>query len=171
MSLEKIKVGDRVWVSARYGGDERGTLKTVARLTPTQIILDGIEKYNRYQRGKPSRYGDKEPQYYGIAGADGRLTFIATTAECEEWDAVKERERLEAEARVSRQQSAEAKRDELTALFSKDPEPNRGTYARDATYGDREFRAGRYDVTLHSLTEEEVRALAERLNVPAPTGN
>src|SRR5687767_12350668 len=108
-TLKDIKVGDRIWISAQYGNKERGTLRAVVRLTPTQIILDGVEKYSRYQRGKRSRYsshtGIPEFTYYGIGGASGRITAIATAQEAVAWDAEKERERQDlAERNAQREQ-------------------------------------------------------------------
>src|ERR1044071_7643483 len=103
-TLKDIKVGDRVWISAQYGGSDKHEIRTIKRLTPTQIILDGQwEKYNRYQRGKSSRYGAHEPTYYGIGMSSGRITGMATKAECEQWDAEQERNRLaQAEAEAKR---------------------------------------------------------------------
>jgi hypothetical protein len=131
MGLENIKVGDKVWVSSSFGGGEKGEIRTVVRLTPSQIILDGIEKYSRYQRGKKSRYGD-DLNYYAIGHRGGRITLYATAAECEKWEAQKTRKLAEAEEYKERRQKAEAKRDELSALFPASQEANRGIYVTDA---------------------------------------
>ncbi len=154
-TLKDIKVGDRVWISARYGGDERGTLKTVVRLTPTQIILDGIEKYNRYQRGKPSRYGNHEPSYYGIAGADGRITLIATAEESTKWDAKKERERQDLADRIAKQEQIETKRREMESLFRAEH-----VYVEH----DPRNQAGQFVVRIWRKDEDAVRELAAKVN-------
>lgn len=150
--LENIKVGDRVWISAKWGGGDKGEIKTIKRLTPTQIILEGqYEKYNRYQRGKPSRYND-EPTYYGIGMADGSITGIATQAECEKWDAEQERKRLAAESEQARREANEKKCEELRALLPTKAGidgPNKNTW-------------GEWRVTFYA-TEDEVRRIAERV--------
>lgn len=152
-TLEDVKVGDRVWISAKWGGGDKGAIKTVKRLTPSQIILDGThEKYNRYQRGKPSRFRGEDPTYYGIGMATGRITGIATSVECEKWDAEQERKRLAAEEAQRGREVDEAKREELRALL-----PTKGGVDGpfNNTWG--EWRVSFY------ATEDEVRRIAERV--------
>jgi hypothetical protein len=159
--LTNIKAGDRVWISAKWGGGEKGELKTVKRLTPTQIILEGqYEKYNRYQRGKPSRCRD-EPTYYGIGMASGSITCIATKAECEWWDAEQERKRLAQVEAEAKRDADERKKQELNSLLPKKANvdgPYRNTW-------------GEWRVTIMA-TETEVQEIAERLRGtlnPPPT--
>lgn len=150
--LESIAVGDRVWITAPYGGGDKGEIKTVKRLTPTQVILEGqYEKYNRYQRGTPSRYTD-EPTYYGIGMASGRITGIATEAECKRWDAEQDQKRLAADSEQARREANEKKREELRALLPTKAGvdgPNKNTW-------------GEWRVTFYA-TEDEVRRIAERV--------
>lgn len=150
-TLKDIKVGDRVWVSAPWGGGDKGEIKTVRRLTPSQIILEGqYEKYNRYQRGKSSRFNGHEPTYYGIGMASGSLTGIATATECERWDSKQEQKRL-AEEQAERKRAAEqAKCRELQALL-----PTKG-----GVDGPHSNTWGEWRVSFYA-TEDEVRQLAE----------
>lgn len=151
--LATIKAGDRVWISAPYGGSDKGEIKTVKRLTPTQIILDGkFEQYNRYRRGRPSRYGDHEPTYHGIGMSSGRITAVATKAECERWDAEQERKRLAQVEAESKQVADEKKRQELSAMLPPKASVD-GPYRN--TWG--EWRIGIY------ATEAEVVEVARRL--------
>jgi hypothetical protein len=151
--LASIQVGDRVWISAKWGGGDRGEIKTVKRLTPKQIILDGkYERYNRYHRGKPSRFSPYEPTYYGIGMSDGSITGIATAAECKQWDAEQERKRLEQVEAQTKQSAEEAKRKELDDLLPGKvgiSGPHRNTH-------------GEWSVSIYA-TESEVREVAERL--------
>lgn len=159
--LEKIKVGDRVWVSRRFDSSGKGEIKTVMRLTPTQIHLDGYKA--KYKRGTPSRFGG-EPSYFCIGRLGGEITAIATPQECAKWDADIERGKQESAKRATEAEAAETKREELAALFSVSEDDNRGTSVRRASYGDRTFRADKYDVTFHSLTESEVKEIARKVN-------
>lgn len=151
-TLAEIKVGDRVWISAKWGGSDKGEIKTVKRLTSTQIILDGqYEQYNRYQRGKKSRYGD-ELTYYGIGRSDGRITGIATRDECARWDAEQDRKR-QAQAEAEAQRKADkALCAELQSLLPEKASVS-GPYRN--TWG--EWRINIY------ATEAEVREVATRL--------
>lgn len=158
-NLKDIKVGDRVWISNRYGSN-RAQILTVVRLTPTQIHLGDYKA--KYKRGVPSRHGG-EPSYWRIGSLGGAITSIATEQECAKWDADIERGKQALAKRQTDAKTAEIKRGELTSLFPVSTEDNYGTYVRDASYGDRDFRKGKYDVTFHSLTEEEVRTLANKL--------
>jgi hypothetical protein len=152
--LEAIKVGDRVWISAPYGGEDKGEIKTVKRLTPTQIILDGqYEQYNRYHRGKPSRYGSHEPTYYGIGSSDGRITAIATKAECEQWDAEQERKRLAASEAQVKREADEQKRIVLNSLL-----PEKASIS-----GPHSNSWGEWQISIYA-TEDEVREIAARLH-------
>jgi len=152
-TLKEIKVGDRVWISARYGGGDKGEIKTVKRLTPTQIILDGAyEQYNRYQRGKPSRYNGHEPTYYGIGMSSGAITGLATKAECKAWDADVAKQR-EAQEEAKRKRSAdEARAVELQALLP----------AKARISGPSQNTWGEWSVTIYA-TEDEVREIGKRL--------
>lgn len=150
--LHVIKVGDRVWVSAKYGNNERGELKTVKRLTPTRIILDGqYPKYNTYYRGKRSRYSG-EPTYYGVGMSDGRITYLATQEECDRWDAEQNQKRAEADAARQKREQDEKKRGELAALF---PE-------RTSVDGPHRNTWGEWRVTFFG-SEDEMRVLASRI--------
>lgn len=150
--LKDIRVGDRVWVSAKRGNNERESLKTVVKLTPTTILLDGLPQYNRYQRGKKSRYGD-EWTYYGIGMSDGSVTFIATRQECAEWDAAQQAQKEKAEADARARAEKEALRDELRGLFD----------GRMVGIGEAYHTPGaEWNVSLY-LTIEGVRKLPELL--------
>lgn len=152
-TLKNVKVGDRVWVSAAWGGGDKGAIKTIKRLTPSQIILEGgNDKYNRYQRGKPSKYNGHEPTYYGIGMASGRITGVATTTECARWDAEQEQKRLAAEEAQQKREADEAKEAELRALL-----PTKGGV--DGPYKN---TWGEWRVTFYA-TEDEVRRIAEQV--------
>jgi hypothetical protein len=115
-TLTDIKVGDRVWVSGKYSGQDK--IKTVKRLTPKQIILDGkYEQYNRYHRGKPSRYDPYEPTYHGVGMSDGRIMRFATKVEYEKWDKEAAVSAEKALAATEKRKQKEAMRSELRGLF------------------------------------------------------
>jgi hypothetical protein len=152
-SLATIKVGDRVWLSAPWGGGDKGEIRTVKRLTPSQIILDGKhERYNRYQRGKPSRYSNHEPTYYGIGMASGSITGVATKAECEQWDAEQERKRVAAAKAQAQRDADEHKKNELNALLP----------AKASVSGPHRNTWGEWQIGIYA-TESEVREVARRL--------
>jgi len=162
--LKDIKIGDRVWVSERYTG-ERGDLLTVKHLTPTQVHLSGFK--NKFQRGTQVKWS-KEPSWRGIGFTRGQILSIATPEECAAWDANIAQQQAAMDARKQQAAEAATKRAELTALFPACEEGNRGTQVTDASWGNWDYRAGRYDVTFHGLTESEVRQMATAWN-PLPT--
>lgn len=151
MSLADIKVGDRVWLSSGHT-NKRDRIVTVERLTPTQIIV-GPSEFDRYQRGKPSRY-DGSPMYYQISGGMWKreITAIATASECAAWDSAQEEKRQREATEADRRAKEEALRVELYSLLPQT--------ANIFTCPWKE--AGDWEVTLR-LTEPGVRRLAELL--------
>lgn len=152
-TLADVQVGDRVWVSAKWGGGDKGEIKTVKRLTPKQIILDGYyEQYNRYHRGKPSRFSPYEPTYYGIGMSDGCITGIATADECAQWDTEQERRRLEQSKAEAKRTADETKRKELDDLLPR----------KAGVSGPHRNAWGEWSISIYA-SESEVREIAERL--------
>lgn len=154
--LKDIAVGDRVWVCSSISHKPE-RIQTVARLTPTLIILDGHYtggascEFNRYHRGKKSRYSD-HLSYSQTSNLSWRseILSIATADECAKWDA-KQAAKAEADAAFQRERKAkEEKRNELSALFS--------DHINVSESGDS------WDVTVYGLTEEQVKRLAAILN-------
>lgn len=168
-SLKDIKVGDRVWVSSGHGND-RDRIQPVVRLTPTQIVLDGYytggasSEFNRYQRGKKSRYSDD--LRYGQIGSGmwgSEITSIATEGERARWDAEQEAKRQKADAAKQESERIEAKRLELSGLFN----PAHFYLRHDANN-----KAGAWMAQVWLPDEAAVRELAARINemsLPTPT--
>lgn len=150
-TLKQVREGDRVWISDRYHGD-KAAIKAVKRLTPTQIVRDGAhEKYNRYQRGKSSRYGD-ELTYYGIGAASGSITGLATQNECEAWDAEQANKKHAQEEAQRRRLDDESKCESLQSLMP----------AKARVSGPYRNNWGERNVTIYA-SEDEVREIATRL--------
>lgn len=148
-----IKAGDRVWAKSgtNISPHEKFRLKTVAKVTPARIVLDGSAEFNTYTRN-------------GIAYGrwmSGRIDRIATAEECAEWDAGEERKRKAAEDKQSAEETRKAKMAELCELFSTDAETNK-VYVTNAAWTD-DQTAGKFDITFHGLTEEEIRAMAMKV--------
>lgn len=76
-------------------------------------------------------------------------------------------QRADAEAVQCKKDAAEAQRVELSNLFG-GIDGNRGVNVTSAAYGDREFRADKFDVTFHGLTEVEVRELSQQFTEVKP---
>lgn len=147
--LTEIAVGDRVWVSNGHS-DKRGKIQRIERLTPTQIILDGIRDYNRFQRGKPSRWSGDMLLYGRIGGySSARIMEVATADECAEWDRAKTVE-VEAERQeIAERERKESERQAMNALFPEHVAVSRGDKGDDWT------------VKFYNLTDEQVEQLAE----------
>jgi len=156
--LADIAVGDRVWVTNSHGY-HRERIQTVARLTPTLIILDewysggAKSEFNRYRRGKPSRYGGK-PSYRQISSGmfASSIESVATAAECAKWDAEQSQKATEETARKRERARVDALARELSALFGEAGGVSESHYAEPGSE--------RWCVTFYSLSEPEVRALA-----------
>jgi hypothetical protein len=103
-TLERIKVGDRVWLrgEGRYGR----ALGTIGKILPTQVVL--AERDERYRRSDGRRIGFA---FYRC------ITAVATPEEVERWEAEQAEKRREAEAHLAGRRRIEDKRLELTGLF------------------------------------------------------
>jgi len=151
-ALVDIEVGDRVWV-----GDGRGRLRklrTVTRLTPTQIILDDDPKFSRFARDKPT--------FYRIGSGSGYIESVATEAEVKQWEAEQAREAEEREAHRRAREAREAKRQELTTLFASER-----AYVHESPTN----LAGEWYVEIYG-SEDDMRRIAEAVRSivgsPAP---
>lgn len=160
-ALQNIKVGDRVWIKGNYDP----VLHTVTKLTPTQIIVENRNNngVDRFQRGKPSRYGrlGHEATYYqiGYHGFDlPEIKRIATEAECETWDAEQEQKRLDAEAAAAKRKRQDELKEQLNALFGKRKVSISNSYHQDDV---------QWQATLY-LTEDGVRRLAMLIEQLSP---
>jgi hypothetical protein len=134
--LANIEVGSRVWL-ADYYGERRRDLKTVAKLTPTQIVLDNGWRYYRSNG-------------YAIGRSLYKIIAAATPEECARHDAERaEEKRAEAERRAE-SEAREAKHIELNDLFGENVHVQ-STHTNEA---------GEWQVCMY-LSEEGVRKLAE----------
>lgn len=96
MSLEDVKVGDRVWMGQRaHGGWKRLSLYEVASVTPTGFRLVGHPK-DFYKKATGLDY----------VGANYRIIGIATPEEITAWEAKQTQEKTEREARDQAQKEA-----------------------------------------------------------------
>jgi hypothetical protein len=115
-SLSEIEVGDRVWLGSR----ERSHIhiRTVRRLTPTQIVL-------------PSNYRYYRSSGIAIGAALFRITEVATSEECQECDEKLKEEERKLEARRIESERLEAERQELNNLFGESAYVERNDYNPD----------------------------------------
>jgi hypothetical protein len=142
--LEDISEGDKVWVGDKR--NPRNHLQLVTKLTRTQIVLNGDDRYHRDNLRR-----------VGTGGLYLRLiTAIATPEECQQWDAERADEAREAEARREKTAERHGKRAELNALFSSE---HAHVHESD------DDLAGEWQVTLYG-SEDEVRRLAALLAAP-----
>jgi len=91
----------------------------------------------------------------------GRISRLATPEECAQWDAEQERKRKAAEDKKSAEDARNAKMAELRELFSPDSETNK-TRITNAAWTD-DQRAGKFDITFHGLTEDDIREIASKV--------
>lgn len=157
-TLEQVEVGDYVWVHGPYS-EKR--IQPVARLTAKQIILGGgpyrtkdPTEYNRYWRGRASRYGG--PPSYDEARQWGkcRIAAVATAAERKQWD-TEQAEKARAAAEASNQkEQIEQRRQALYALF----EPREFVSVSEA------YHQGGWNIGIYVATDEQARALAAAWN-------
>ena len=146
----QLKVGDRVWVGKLYSDGSGLSLKTVARVTTTQIVIDwnGNGRYlTRYKKNGGWRIGGEV--------LSGNITRLATPAECAAWAAREERQRLAAKSKADKEAALEAKRLELDVLF-----PGTHSNVTAEQWGSERGQAGKWTVEFHYLTEEQVRMVA-----------
>ena len=161
-TLNQVKAGDRVWVDeiGKVNGRDR-SLRTVVKLTPTQIVVDcpwGRDRTERFQRGKAPRFPhlDRSPTYYQIGHAGWytpEIQRIATVAECAQWDVDQETRKLQQEDAAAQRKAREDKRDDLNKLFGA------SAYVQDAHNN----TAGEWQVSIYT-DEQGVRQLAEYLS-------
>lgn len=106
MSLEDVKVGDRVWRAEYEPRQGYRWLETVSAVTPNYIRLEGHEndtwyRSNGWPRGR----------------AEYWLKSIATPAEITAWEAEQAQQQADAEAAErEREQAREEKRERLAKL-------------------------------------------------------
>lgn len=153
--LSEIAVGDRVWLSSGHG-DDRRSIGTVARLTATLVILEcppHLVRYNRYRRSSEPAWEGGQHRFYEVAASSfaKAITDIATAGECAKWDAEQARVALASAERQALRDQIDAKRQELSALFT-----NSGYVSHETNN-----TAGQWHVNLWFADESEVRRLAE----------
>ena len=147
----KLKAGDRVWVGKLYSDGSGLSLKTVARVTPTQIVIDWNGN-GRYL----TRY--KKDGGWAIGGGmlAEHIFRLAESNECAQWDAKRERERQAAQAEADAEAALKAKRLELDGLFRSEH-----VSVDTESWGTESERTGKWTVEFHCLTEDQVRQLAK----------
>ena len=144
----QLKAGDRVWVGKLYSDGSGRQIKTIAKVTTTQIVIDwnGNGGYcPRYRKGGG----------YAIGGgrfADN-ITGLATSDECAAWDAKQERERKAAQVKADAEAAIESKRSRLYQEFRSDR-----VSVTTESWG--QVRVEEWTVEFHYLTEDQVRAVA-----------
>jgi hypothetical protein len=146
----KLKAGDRVWVGKLYSDGSGLSLKSVAKVTPTQIVIDWNGN-GRYL----TRYKKDEGWPIGAGVFAASIFGLATPTECARWDAKQERERQAERAKADAEAATEKKRLELNGLFAA-PDP-----VHKEQWGNSAERAGKWTVEFHNLTEDQVRQLAK----------
>ena len=146
----KLKAGDRVWVGKLYSDGSGLSLKTVARVTPTQIVIDWNGN-GRYL----TRYKKDGGWAIGMGMFAEHIFGLAESNECAQWDAKRERERQAAQDKADAEAAAEKKRLELNGLFAA---PD---LVHKEQWGNAAERAGKWTVEFHNLTEDQVRQLAK----------
>jgi hypothetical protein len=146
--LQKVKVGDKLWIGEGNYPCGHG-IQEVARLTPTLIkIGDGRNNWDQFRRVDGYQVGRGS-------------SYISAFATKEEVKAFEESERLRKEAeetRRTRQQAIEDTAKELDALFAEE----------DATYVRIEHQhpeGERYSLSVTGLTPERIRKLAPALKL------
>lgn len=143
-NLENIKVGDKVvWGTWDYraNAERKTAIHTVTKVTSKKFATNGWR--DLYSKDSGKSYAASQYMYHRVASA----------AECEQWDAAQERLLQEREIQATRQKERDNLRQELISLF------------KSPVRVDDNPETDKWDVTLHGLTEEEVRQLAVKLNV------
>ncbi len=144
-TLEQLEVGDKVWVGSVTL--PRQDVRTVAKLTPAQIVLDNDDRYRRDNR-----------RGIGVTFRP-RITAVATAEDVVRWQAERAEATRAAEERRRRLDEREARRRELCDLFG-------DSAVVDVSDGQ---RPGEWMVTVYG-SEDNVQRLAEMLKaVPPPT--
>lgn len=158
-----MKAGDRVWVGRPQYGKDGGQILPVESTTRTLIRV----KYSTgYIQAFRVTQWDHDKTWHACQSPSisfgSYILDIATKAECAKWDAEVARAQALEEASKSAKDARDAKMAELRELFGPNEKINT-TYVRNAVWtADQE--AGKFDLTFHGLTEEEIRSMAERLH-------
>lgn len=151
MSLEDVKVGDRVWVvDQSFSGVENRRLLTVTSVTPT-LIRSGKEQWRRTQgAGRRQRVG----AYVGW-DSFGRLESVATADEIAEYEAGRIAKQADAEsAEREREKAREEKRERLIKLV-KTLRLSLGTTSSNEGYAEFEFLGFCYRIEEVAAHREE----------------
>jgi hypothetical protein len=147
---DKIKVGDRVWLGR--GSFPKSQLRPVVKVTATQIVVAWTPTYsNRFRRDGGYRIGG------GMLAE--HITGIATKAECLEWDRKKAAAREAADKKKAAEAAIDKRRLELLGAFRSD-----NIQVAQEQWGTESERAGKWEVEVHYLSEEQVRELAKWLD-------
>ena len=152
MDTKTIKATDRVWIGSPRA-ERRYGLKTVLKVTPTQIVID----WNGNGLSLP-RFKRESGCEIGKSWMPNRITGIGTKSECGAFDLAAQMERESAMAKVAADAAREALRVELSGLFT-------GGHVEDEQWDD---RIG-FTLSFHGLTEQAIRGIAVKLAAPAPS--
>jgi hypothetical protein len=143
-SILAMKVGDRVWSTLSSSVKRVVVLRTVTKVTGTQIHL-GLSAFWKIKSKRPYRYIGK-----GVSG-NNSLLRVATLEECQQWDA----EQIEKENQRNRNreitEKREALRQELASLFQSELVEVHDSY----DYGS-------FQLVIGPLSEEQIRAIHNR---------
>jgi len=143
-----VQVGDRLWCLS-CPNSHRIALLTVTKITPTQIVAAATN-------GRARRFKKTTGYEVGYSFMADRIGPVATAAEAEAWD------RAQVEAEAARRKAdaehatTERTRKELAALFDGDT-----VDVSAECWGKRDESKGKWTLSLHGLTEAQVRNLAE----------
>jgi hypothetical protein len=148
--LTDIRAGDRVWVGV-YSRPRSHGIRTVARLTPTLVIVQTTPTYEeRYKRAFI-------PGMLHNAGGRGVISGIATPAECEAWDAAV----AEQDGATRLKEIAEEQLESRRAALNTELDPC-GGFATKSNRGSA-HSGETWDLEFHSLTGDQVRQIAAAL--------
>ena len=148
--LAGIKVGDRVWTNSGYGDRSRlDAVRTVKRLTATQIILEPGNDFDRYNRFT----GYKTSGSYQVPF----ILAVATKAEAARYDAGKAAEQAKRDADKAADESFAAVRDNLRAMF---PSLSGGSIFVTGNRHKQQF-----SIEMNDLTRRQVEHIAATLTV------
>lgn len=145
-AIKSLKVGDRCLMKKFVSGAYIPIgVRTVSRLTPTQIILAPEGVYDRYHRiGGVRKYPGKNINVNGAC-----IEREATPEEIEHWDSEKRKKEESIAAAKAERTAYERKRGDLNGIFSE------SVIVRGSHH------AGTWEVEFGPLTEDQVRKLAE----------
>lgn len=142
--LVKIEQGQLVWVENRW---HRKTVKSVVRVTPTLIILDGLREYNSYKRLNGYAHG----RSWDMDGE--HIVGFARKSDLQKQEAEQARKQAETTAREAKQEKQETLRQELSDLLPGE------LYVQSYTNGREKVQF----YGINGLSEAQIRRIASLL--------